>query len=203
MRCLHVVDTLEATPAACGLLALLRIRSKVAAAAQADLDTHDVLAFRGGPLDDRMRVHARRLFVASGGLEVAAILHARAYDVVHALEPGSGHRLAPYVLGASQCALVYSGRLATRPGSYPRYGRAADDSLVAASDLAILDASTEPAFDARLDRAGRVARLDLTRSGEALPDRSSADGDCLASSDFALREWLSLLARAAVSAVAA
>jgi hypothetical protein len=70
------------------------------------------------------------------------------------------------------------------------FGRAADESLVAASDLAILAVATDPAFDARLDLGGRIARLALAASDMAEPGP-------LPATDFVMREWLSLLARAA------
>jgi hypothetical protein len=192
MRCLHVLDALRPTPTTTALAALLATRLR----ATGDGDLHDVLAFSGGGAEELLRPRARRLFVAGGGLDVAAVVHARAYDVIHAIDAASAHRLAPLVLGSSATPFVYSGRALTRAAG-PTFGRAADDSLAAASDLAILDAAADAA-DARSELGGRVVRLDLTRSGLVPTDGTSVSLDALPPRAAAvLREWLACLARAA------
>jgi hypothetical protein len=194
MRCLHVIDALRPTPIAGALVALLSTKLRPTGEA----DAHDVLAFAGGAAEEAVRLRARRLFVAGGGLDVAAVVHARAYDVIHAIDTASAHRIAPLVLGSSSTPFVYSGRgLARLDG--PGFGRAADDSLAAAADLAILDAAAEPG-DTRLDLGGRVVRLELARSGLVPSGGASAPDEPLSPRATAvLREWLACLARAAAA----
>jgi hypothetical protein len=195
MRCLHVIDTLRPSPIAAALAALLATRLR----ASGDHDVHDVLAFSGGSADDTLRARARRLFVAGAGLDVAAIVHARAYDVVHALDVASAHRIGPMILASSATPFVYSGRaLAPRRG--PTYGRAADESLSAAADLTILDAAAD-AVEARQEPGGRLVRLDLAGSGLVSADDDAAPGvDTLPPGAAAvLRDWLACLARAAAA----
>ena len=194
MRCLHVIDTLRPTPLATALAALVGTRLR----STADPDLHDVLAFTGGAADELLRPRVRRLFVAGGGLDVAAVVHARAYDVVHAVDAASAHRLAPVVLGSSSTPFVYSGRALGRITG-PAFGRAADDSLAGAADLAIFDASADAA-EPRADLGSRVVRLEIARSG-VLPD----DGSALALDALppraasVLREWMACLSRAAAA----
>lgn len=194
MRCLHVIDNPRPSPLTAALAALLGTRLR----ATGDHDVHDVLAFSGGDVDDLLRARARRVFVAGAGLDVAAIVHARAYDVVHAVDATSAHRIAPLILGSSTTPFVYSGRSLARL-SGPTFGRAADESLAVAADLTILDAAAEP-VDARSDLGSRLVRLDIVRSGlvpadgpqpplDALPPRAAS----------VLREWLACLARAAAA----
>lgn len=195
MRCLHVIDALRPSPITAALAALLATRLR----ATGEHDVHDVLAFSGGSADEALRARARRLFVAGAGLDVAAIVHARAYDVVHAVDTASAHRIAPLILGSSTTPFVYSGRGLAR-ASGPTFGRAADDSLAAAADLTVLDAGAEPAETRTELGSSRLVRLDLTRSGllpagggpstpDMLPPRAPA----------VLREWLACLARAAAA----
>lgn len=193
MRCLHVIDALRPTPIAGALVALLSTKLRPAGEA----DAHDVLAFAGGAAEEAVRLRARRLFVAGRGLDVPAVVHARAYDVIHAIDAASAHRIAPLVLGSSSTPFVYSGRgLARLDG--PGFGRAADESLTAAADLAILDAA-EPG-DTRHDLGGRVVRLDLARSGLVPAGGASAADEPLSPRATAvLREWLACLARAAAA----
>src|SRR4029453_19506523 len=106
MRCLHVIDALRPTPIAGALVALLGTKLRPTGEA----DAHDVLAFAGGADEEAVRLRARRLFVAGGGLDVAAVVHARAYDVIHAVDAASAHRIAPLVLGSSATPFLYSGR---------------------------------------------------------------------------------------------
>ena len=193
MRCLHVIDALRPTPVTGALVALLSTRLRVTG----EGDTHDVLAFSGGPAEDALRPRARRLFIAGGGLDIAAVIHARAYDVIHAVDAASAHRLAPLVLGSSGTPFVYSGRGLARLAG-PSFGRAADDSLSAAADLTILDASTDPA-DSRADLGGRFVRLDLVRSGLLPADGLPADDPPSPRAASVLREWLACLARAAAA----
>ena len=194
MRCLHVIDNARPSALTAALAALLATRLR----ATGDHDVHDVLAFSGGDVDDLLRARARRLFVAGAGLDVAAIVHARAYDVVHAVDATSAHRIAPLILGSSTTPFVYSGRSLARL-SGPTFGRAADESLAVAADLTILDAAADPG-DARSDLGSRMVRLDIARSGlvpadgplpslDALPPRAAS----------VLREWLASLARAAAA----
>jgi hypothetical protein len=191
MRCLHVLDALRPTPIATALAALLATRLRTTGEA----DLHDVLAFSGGAAEELLRPHARRLFVAGGGLDVAAIVHARAYDVIHAVDAASAHRIAPLVLGSSATPFVYSGRGLTR-ASGPTFGRTADESLAAAADLAILDASADA--EARGELGSRVVRLDLVRSGLMPVDGTAVSLDALPPrASSVLREWLACLARAA------
>jgi hypothetical protein len=190
MRCLHVIDALRPSPvtAALGLLLVTRVR------AAGDPDLHDVLAFAGGPADELLRSRARRVFVAGGGLDIAAVVHARAYDVIHAVDAPAAHRIAPLVLGSSATPFVYSGRgLAPRPEV--SHGRAADESLTAAADLALLDAAAD-ASEARLDLGARVVRLDFLRSGLASADGGSLTDPLPPRAASVLREWLACLARA-------
>jgi hypothetical protein len=194
MRCLHVIDTLRPSPTAAALAALLGTRLRPTG----EGDVHDVLGFSGGAAEDILRPRARRLFVAGAGLDIAAIVHARAYDVIHAVDAAAAHRIAPLVLGSSATPFVYSGRgLARRSG--PTFGRAADESLTSAADLTILDTATDGA-DVRSELGSRLVRLDLARAGlisehdgalspDALPPRAPA----------ILREWLACLARAAAA----
>jgi hypothetical protein len=194
MRCLHVIDTLRPSPITAALAGLLGTRLRAAG----DGDVHDVLAFSGGAADEAVRVHARRIFVAGVGIDVAAVVHARAYDVIHAVDASAAHRIAPLILGSSATPFVYSGRaLAQADG--PTFGRAADDSLAAAADLTILDPSGD-GIDTRSDLGSRMVRLDLARAGlvpadggtlplEAAPGRTPS----------VLREWLACLARAAAA----
>lgn len=193
MRCLHVIDALRPTPIAGALVALLSTKLRPAGEA----DAHDVLAFAGGAAEEAVRLRARRLFVAGGGLDVTAVVHARAYDVIHAIDAASAHRIAPLVLGSSSTPFVYSGRgLARLDG--PGFGRAADESLAAAADLAILDAAESG--DTRHDLGGRVVRLDLARSGLVPAGGASAPDEPLSPRATAvLREWLACLARAAAA----
>ena len=190
MRCLHVIDALRPTPVATalGLLLVTRIR------ASGEPDAHDVLAFAGGPAEEAFRGRARRVFVAGGGLDVAAVMHARAYDVIHAVDPTSAHRIAPLVLGSSATPFVYSGRgLSADPDA--AHGRAADDSLAAAADLAVLDASGD-GHEPRLDLGTRVVRLDFLRSGLAASDGMAPVDPLPPRAASVLREWLACLARA-------
>jgi hypothetical protein len=192
MRCLHVIDALRPSPITAALAGLIGTRLRAAG----ESDVHDVLAFSGGAADDVLRTRARRIFVAGAGIDVAAVVHARAYDVIHALDASAAHRIAPLILGSSATPLVYSGRALTQLGG-PTFGRAADESLAAAADLTILEASTDGA-DARTDLGSRMVRLDL--AGASLPP---ADGSALTLDALpgrvpsVLREWLACLARAA------
>jgi hypothetical protein len=192
MRCLHVIDALRPSPITAALAGLIGTRLR----ATGDGDVHDVLAFAGGPADDAVRSRARRIFVAGAGLDVAAVVHARAYDVIHALDASAAHRIAPLILGSSSTPLVYSGRALAQP-SGPTFGRAADESLAAAADLTILEASTDGA-DARTDLGSRLVRLDFARAGLQAADGSALPLDTLAlRAPPVLREWLACLARAA------
>jgi hypothetical protein len=193
MRCLHVVDALRATPITTALAALLATRLR----ATGEGDLHDVLAFAGGNAEELLRPRVRRLFVAGGGLDVAAVVHARAYDVVHAVEAWSAHRIAPLVVGSSATAFVYSGRAVTRD-SGPMYGRSADESLAAAADLTILDATTD-ASEARGELGHRVVRLELMRAGVVPPDGTASLDPLPPKAASVLREWLACLARAAAA----
>ncbi len=157
-----------------------------------------MLAFSGGEADEALRGRARRLFVAGAGLDVAAIVHARAYDVVHAVDAASAHRIAPLILGSSTTPFVYSGRGLLQL-SGPTFGRAADDSLAAAADLTILDATTDAA-EARPEIGSRLVRLDIARSGLVPADGGAPALDALPPRAAAvLREWLACLARAAAA----
>ncbi len=194
MRCLHVIDTLRPSPITAALAALLATRLRPTG----DGDLHDVLAFSSGAADETLRARARRLFVAGGGLDIAAIVHARAYDVIHAVDAASGHRIAPLVLGSSATPFVYSGPGLTASRG-PTFGRAADESLSAAADVAVLDASTD-ASESRAELGSRVVRLDLVRSGLLPADGSAVALDALPPRVVAvLREWLACLARAAAA----
>lgn len=190
MRCLHVIDALRPSPttAALGLLLVTRVR------ATGDPDLHDVLAFSGGSAEESLRSRARRVFVAGGGLDVAAIVHARAYDVIHAVDAPSAHRIAPLVLGSSGTPFVYSGR-GLAPGPDVAHARAADESLAAAADLTVLDASGD-GYEARLDLGARVTRLDFLRSGLAASDGATLSDPLPPRAASVLREWLACLARA-------
>jgi len=194
MRCLHVIDALRPSPITAALAGLLGTRLRAAG----ENDGHDVLAFSGGSADDLLRTRARRIFVAGAGIDVAAVIHARAYDVIHAVDASAAHRIAPLILGSSATPLVYSGRALTQPGS-PTFGRAADESLAAAADLTILDASADGP-DARADLGSRLVRLDLARSGLLPADGSALSLDALPPRvPSVLREWLACLARAAAA----
>jgi hypothetical protein len=194
MRCLHVLDALRPSPITTALAALLATRLR----ATGEGDLHDVLAFSGGGAEELLKPRARRLFVAGGGLDVAAVVHARAYDVIHAVDAASAHRIAPLVLGSSATPFVYSGRGLMRVAG-PTFGRAADESLAAASDVAVLDASSETA-DARGELGSRVVRLELTRSGLLPSDGTAVNLDALPPrAASVLREWLACLARAAAA----
>jgi hypothetical protein len=194
MRCLHVIDALRPSPIAAALSALLATRLR----ATGDGDVHDVLGFSGGTIDDGLRARARRVFLAGAGLDVAAIVHARAYDVIHAVDATSAHRIAPLILGSSATPFVYSGRGLVRP-SGPTFGRAADESLAAAADLTILD-TTVDASEARAELGTRLVRIDLARSGLVPVDGSALDLDALPPhAPSILREWLACLARAAAA----
>ncbi len=193
MRCLHVIDALRPSPLTAALTALLGTRLRPIG----ESDVHDVLGFSGGTIDDGLRARARRVFVAGAGLDVAAIVHARAYDVIHAVDATSAHRIAPLILGSSATPFVYSGRGLTRPIGGPTFGRAADESLAAAADLAILDATVD-ASDARAELGSRLVRIDLARSGLVPADGSALDLEALPPRvPPVLREWLACLARAA------
>jgi hypothetical protein len=194
MRCLHVIDTLRPTPVTTALAALVGTRLR----SSGEADLHDVLSFTGGAADDLLRPRVRRLFVAGGGLDVAAVVHARAYDVVHAVDAASAHRLAPVVLGSSSTPFVYAGRALARVAG-PTFGRAADDSLAGAADLAIFDAAADAA-EPRADLGTRVVRLELTRSGLVPADGSALALDALPpKAASVLREWMACLARAAAA----
>jgi hypothetical protein len=193
MRCLHVVDALRPTPVTAALTALLSTRLR----AGGEADTHDLLAFVAGPADDALKARARRVFVAGGGLDVAAVVHARAYDVIHAVDAASAHRIAPLVLGSSATPFVYSGRALSRVTG-PTFGRAADESLAAASDLAVLDASSDLA-EMRPELGARFVRLDLIRSGVVPLDAGAPIDASAPRTASVLREWLSCLARAAAA----
>jgi hypothetical protein len=190
MRCLHVIDALRPTAvtSALGLLLVTRVR------ATGEPDLHDVLAFAGGPAEDALRGRARRVFIAGGGLDVAAVVHARAYDLIHAVDAASAHRIAPLVLGSSATPFVYSGR-ALSPAPDGTHGRAADESLAAAADLTVLDASGDGP-EPRPDLGARVVRLDFLRSGLAATDGAPLPDPLPPRAAAVLREWLACLARA-------
>jgi hypothetical protein len=193
MRCLHVIDTLRPSPITAALAALLGTRLR----ATGESDVHDVLAFSAGAADEILRPRARRLFVAGAGLDIAAIVHARAYDVIHAVDAAAAHRIAPLVLGSSATPFVYSGRgLAKLSG--PTFGRAADESLASAADLTILDAAAD-ATDARTEFGSRLVRLDLGRAGQAPEDDARPPDAQSPRAPSVLREWLACLARAAAA----
>jgi hypothetical protein len=194
MRCLHVIDALRPSPITAALAGLIGTRLRSAG----DGDVHDVLAFNGGTADEALRSRARRIFVAGAGIDVAAVVHARAYDVIHAVDAPAAHRIAPLILGSSATPFVYSGRaLAQLLG--PTFGRAADESLAAAADLTVLDASADGA-DGRADLGSRLVRLDLTRSGLVAADGRAPALDALPpGAPSVLREWLACLARAAAA----
>jgi hypothetical protein len=169
------------------LLLVTRVR------ATGDPDLHDVLAFAGGAAEDAIRGRARRVFIAGRGLDVAAVVHARAYDLIHAVDAASAHRIAPLVLGSSATPFVYSGRgLAPGPGA--AHGRAADDSLAAAADLTVLDASGDRP-EPRLDLGTRVVRLEFLRSGLAAGDGTALTDPLPPRAASVLREWLASLTR--------
>jgi hypothetical protein len=194
MRCLHVIDALRPSPATAALAALIGTRLRPTG----ESDVHDVLAFSGGAADEILRPRARRLFVAGAGLDIAAIVHARAYDVIHAVDAAAAHRIAPLVVGSSSTPFVYSGRGLSRL-SGPTFGRAADESLSAAADLTILDAAADAA-EARTDLGSRLVRLDLARIGLAAEADSTLPAEGLSPpAASVLREWLSCIARAAAA----
>ena len=194
MRCLHVIDALRPSPLTAALAGLLATRLRAAG----ETDVHDVLAFCGGSADEALRSRARRIFVAGAGIDVAAVVHARAYDVIHAVDASAAHRIAPLILGSSATPLVYSGRALMQLGG-PTFGRAADESLAAAADLTILDASADGG-DARSDLGSRMVRLDLARSGLLPADGVALSLDALPPrAPSVLREWLACLARAAAA----
>jgi len=194
MRCLHVIDALRPSPLTAALAGLIGTRLRAAG----ESDGHDVLAFSGGPADEALRSRARRIFIAGAGIDIAAVVHARAYDVIHAVDASAAHRIAPLILGSSATPLVYSGRALALSGG-PTFGRVADESLAAAADLTILDASADAA-DARADFGNRLVCLDLARSGLLPSDGSALSLDALpARAPSVLREWLACLARAAAA----
>jgi hypothetical protein len=194
MRGLHVIDALRPSPITAALAGLLGTRLRAAG----DSDVHDVLAFCGGTADETLRSRARRIFVAGAGIDVAAVVHARAYDVIHAVDASAAHRIAPLILGSSSTPFVYSGRALTQLLG-PTFGRAADESLAAAADLTVLDASTDGA-DARIDLGSRLVRLDLARAGLVPADGTPLSLDALPPrASSVLREWLACLARAAAA----
>jgi hypothetical protein len=193
MRCLHVVDSLAATPHACALLALLKLHRSLPGAAD---DIHDVLGLAGGDLEPGLTAQARRLYIAGGGLDVAAVVHARAYDVVHAVDAVAAHHVAPLVVAAFAGAFVYSGRaLASH-----RHADDADPVLLAATDLSIVDPADS--LDPLLDVGGHLARLELSRVAALSPAEGSTAGPGR-TQDFVLREWLALLVRSRIPAKAA
>jgi hypothetical protein len=157
---------------------------------------HDVLAFGGGAADEILRPRARRIFIAAAGLDIAAIVHARAYDVIHAVDAAAAHRIAPLVLGSSATPFVYSGRgLATADG--PTFGRAADESLARAADLTVV-APAADGGDTTVELGPRVVRLDVRQAG--LPaEGAAAATDAPPPAASVLREWLSCLARTAAA----
>jgi hypothetical protein len=194
MRCLHVIEALRPSPITAALAGLLGTRQRPGG----DTDVHDVLAFSSGPADDALRIGARRIFVAGAGIDVAAVVHARAYDVIHALDASAAHRIAPLILGSSATPLVYSGPALAQLGG-ATFGRAADESLAAAADLTILDAPLDAA-DARSDLGSRFVRLDLARAGLMAADGTALALDALPPRRRSvLREWLACLARAAAA----
>jgi hypothetical protein len=194
MRCLHVVDALRPSPATAALAALIGTRLRPTG----EGDVHDVLAFSGGDADELLRPRTRRLFVAGAGLDIAAIVHARAYDVIHAVDAAAAHRIAPLILGSSATPFVYSGRSLVRL-SGPTFGRAADESLAAAADLTILDTSADAA-DLRTDLGSRLVRLDLAQAGLTEAEDGARSAETLSPHTAAvLREWLACIARAAAA----
>jgi hypothetical protein len=187
MRCLHVIDTMRPSPITAALAALLGTRLR----ATGESDVHDVLAFGGGAADEILRPRARRIFIAGAGLDIAAIVHARAYDVIHAVDAAAAHRIAPLVLGSSATPFVYSGRgLATAGG--PTFGRAADESLARAADLSIVAGAD--GGDAAAELGPRIVRLDLGQGGRPAEDAAGAP-DTPPPAASVLREWLSCLTR--------
>lgn len=194
MRCLHVVDALDATPSAQALLSLLRIR---AGAPGLDADVHDVLALHGGRLEDAFDVWARRVIVADGGLDLAAAIHSGGYDIVHALDEAAGQRVAPIVVGTSAAALVYSGPALAGPGRERETsaGRSAEEGLVAASDLVVLAARPGVPGGREVEMDGRAARVDLSWALLAIGDQVADAPETASHAEFVLREWLGLLSR--------
>jgi hypothetical protein len=194
MRCLHVIDALRRSAATTALASLMGTRLRPTG----ESDVHDVLAFSGGPADEILRPRARRIFVAGAGLDIAAIVHARAYDVIHAVDTAAAHRIAPLILGSSATPFVYSGRSLSRL-SDPTFGRAADESLAAAADLTIVDAVAD-AVEARTDLGSRLVRLDFAQAGLAVePDGASSRDTPSPLAASVLREWLACIARTAAA----
>lgn len=193
MRCLHVLDALRPSPATAALAALIGTRLRPTG----EGDVHDVLAFSGGAADDLLRPRARRLFIAGAGLDIAAIVHARAYDVIHAVDAAAAHRIAPLILGSSATPFVYSGRSLARL-SGPTFGRAADESLAAAADLTILDAGADAA-EFRTDLGSRLIRLDLAQAGLTADDGVRSPDALPPDAASVLREWLACISRTAAA----
>ena len=195
MRCLHVIDALRPSPITAALAALLGTRLRAAG----ESDVHDVLAFSGGAVDEALRSRARRIFVAGAGIDVAAVVHARAYDVIHAVDAtvGAPHRAAdPRLVGDAprlQRPRPGAGR-ADRPSGAPPT-RASPPPPISPSSRRPTDGT-----DARAELGSRMVRLDLARSGLVPADGSALSLDALPPrASSVLREWLACLARAAAA----
>lgn len=198
MRCLHVLDALDARGPVRALAHLLRL-----AALESALDvspmTHDVLALAGGPLEDEIRDHARRLTVAGSGLELTTAILTRDYEVVHALDERIARRLAPLVTSAAAAAFVYSRPALDRTWRPdPRALEPAQRAILAASDLVVLPPDGCAAADLSASLAHRSVRLDLWRLAAPPPtDGAGApvdpDGPELT---FIVREWAAVIGAA-------
>lgn len=190
MHCLHVLDALDDRGPVRALLQLLRLAA-LESAIDETLAVHDVLAMAGGMLEGEVRAHARRVTIASTGLEITAAVLTRDYDIVHALEARSARRLAPLITSAASAAFIYSGPALTgRARPLATGAEPAHRALLAASDLVVMppESCASPTPGASL--VHRSVCLDLARLADPGEDAHAGPIDVDAPErHFIVREW--------------
>lgn len=129
IRVLHVLESLARGGVETTFLHVLRSLSDVR-----DM-RHDVLAFRDGPLHAAYAQASGSLVVSGTRGSIEAVL-ARGYDVVHLLFDRCVHRLAPWLLGRSDAAIVLGKNYDLSAMFRINAGRrlAWDESAIAAAD---------------------------------------------------------------------
>jgi hypothetical protein len=197
MRCLHVLDALDDRAPVRALMHLLRLAALESAADLLPV-AHDVLTPAGGALDETIRSCARRVIVASSGLELTAAVLTGDYDVVHALDRRIARRLAPLLTSATSAAFVFSAPAMTHPSRGPAIDTA-ERAILAACDLVVLPPAAAAISAMTASIAHRSVHLELARLTE--PAQTAADGGpafLLDASElrFIAREWSATLGAA-------
>jgi hypothetical protein len=197
MRCLHVLDALDDRAPVRALAHLLR-RTAFESAAELLPGVHDVIVPSGGALDESIRESARRVSVATSGLELTAAVLTGDYDVVHALDRRIARRLAPLLTSATSAAFVYSAPALTSPTRGSAFDTA-ERAILAACDLVVLPPAAAASAGLTASITHRSVHLDLARLAE--PGQLAADGGPAFALDaselrFIAREWAATLGSA-------